>query len=368
MTPPIVTFVIAATIAVWSILASSWMLMFTRDPTWTQEYSQGRTELVTPDGRFRFGDTFEFLAVSDLDKASRHPEQFQWRSIIKFGVIRRTHVGKTPKDDRFTVELVGETQATTSMATNNRSLELSDIVWWNDGYYTVCDYTGVVYALRPSTGAVFPRFVLADGDGHSSRTLKGEWMTVYGDHMYIGSHGKEWTDNGQIIARGAEWVKVIDRMGRIFSVDWGPRYQMLRKATNMSYPGYMSHEAVLWHEPAKLWVFLPRKCSQNIPFDDILDETLGCNLLILVNEDFTKVVDVRTVGPHEPDFGFSSIARLPGSSLMIATKSKEVGSHAETKLTIFDLEGNIYMDPPFFHLGNIKYEGIEFLAHVDATN
>jgi hypothetical protein len=78
-------------------------------------------------------------------------------------------------------------------------MELSELLWWNGKYITVCDYTGldlsvclpaaekfvlfylsccsyhiginviallgIVYKLRPTRGDSFPRFILADGDG-----------------------------------------------------------------------------------------------------------------------------------------------------------------------------------------------------------
>ena len=42
------------------------------------------------------------------------------------------------------------------------------------------------------------------GDGRNSRALKSEWMTVYEGNLLIGGHGKEWIQNGRIVARGSE--------------------------------------------------------------------------------------------------------------------------------------------------------------------
>ncbi len=189
-------------------------------------------------------------------------------------------------------------------------------------------------------------------------------MTVYKNRLYVGSHGKEWTQNGVVIARGAEWVKQIDTTGRIMSLDWGPRYQAIRRVLNATSPGYVSHEAVLWHEPAHLWVFLPRKCSNTDPFDDLADETKGCNKMVLVDEAFTTF-RVVNVGPPEPTYGFTSIARIPGTSYMMATKVREQGDVTHTKVVAFDLEGNLLMEP--FEAGHVKFEGIEFMSDVEST-
>lgn len=84
-------------------------------------------------------------------------------------------------------------------------------------------------------------------------------------------------------------------------------YNALRKATNTSFPGYLSHEAVVWHPGKKeaflvrseyllnaapekrKWLFLPRKASENIPYDEQTDEHLASNLLLIVDEDFSHV-------------------------------------------------------------------------------
>lgn len=88
-------------------------------------------------------------------------------------------------------------------------MELSELIWWAGKYLTVCDYTGLVYKIRPRQGDVFPRFVLADGDGvfvfyrqlglilplpagKQLKTLKAEWMAVQDSSLLIGGHGKEW--------------------------------------------------------------------------------------------------------------------------------------------------------------------------------
>jgi hypothetical protein len=50
----------------------------------------------------------------------------------------------------------------------------------------------LIYKIRPTKGDIFPRYVLADGDGKTVRTLKAEWMTGYDSQLFVGSHGKEW--------------------------------------------------------------------------------------------------------------------------------------------------------------------------------
>jgi hypothetical protein len=85
---------------------------------------------------------------------------------------------------------------------------------------------------------------------------------------------------------------------------------LLRRATGTEFPGYLTHEAVVFNHYTRQWVFLPRKASKQ-PYTDATDEHCGTNLLLLVSEEFSNVT-VLTVGPLEPEWGFSSIALVPG--------------------------------------------------------
>jgi soluble calcium-activated nucleotidase 1 len=297
--------------------------------------------------------------VADLDGNSNRYrfKRYEWNSFLKVGQILWD-------GEQFDVEWVNRLDLVSSIATNNRSMEFSELTWWNGAYLAVCDYTGIVWKVRPTTGEVFPRFVLADGDGKTTRTLKAEWMTVYDGQLFIGSHGKEWTKDGVILGRGAEWVKVIQPEGLIRSVHWIHEYDMMRRATGTEFPGYLTHEAAVFNHYSRQWVFLPRKASKEA-YDDSADEHRGTNLLLLCSEDFANVT-VLTVGPLEPEWGFSSVALVPGSNgkYLIATKVHEVGDDHRTKLTIFEgATGRIMLTPELFvEVEDIKYEGVEFLG------
>jgi len=42
--------------------------------------------------------------------------------------------------------------------------------------------------------AVLPRYILGNGDGNVDKGFKCEWMTVKDGLLYVGSTGKEWTN------------------------------------------------------------------------------------------------------------------------------------------------------------------------------
>lgn len=67
------------------------------------------------------------------------------------------------------------------------------------------------------------------------------------------------------------------------------------------------------------------------------------------------------IGENEPEWGFTSLKVLPDCDDMIALKVREVGGETATKITVFNLKGDILMNPTWFPVANLKYEGIEFV-------
>lgn len=298
-----------------------------------------------------YTDRFEFAMVTDLDKRSREDDSFTWKSYLKYGLLTRDS-----PESNFTVKWGDTKTLRTHTATKNRSMELSEIVRFNRNFFAMCDMTGIIFKVDTDSGRVFQRFAIADGNGDEPKPFKIEWATVKDNLLWVGSVGKE--IEGSV--RPAEWVKAIDASGDISNIDWGPIYQVLRTATNTSYPGYLWHEAFHFDSRLRKWVILPRKESQTL-YDEAENEWKGSNLLLLASEDFAQVT-VRRVGPLDPEYGFTAVRKLPGTDMYAALKVKEHGTAVQhTVLTVFDLDGNIRIDPPFVHVADLKYEGIEFV-------
>ena len=82
------------------------------------------------------------------------------------------------------------------LASRGRGMELSTLQYWREGHlYTCDDRTGIVYELVLEDGSspkVFPRFILADGDGSSSNSMRCEWSTLKGDFLHYGCSGMPW--------------------------------------------------------------------------------------------------------------------------------------------------------------------------------
>ena len=314
-------------------------------------------------------DAYEFALITDLDLKSADPERpFVWRALLKTATARW-------QGGEVQIEWGRIHTLHSSISYRNRSMEMSELVRFQHYLLGFCDITGIGFKLalgrhgdRSPAGVpgggdgepkVLQRWAIADGAGDSAKPFKTEWGTVKGGLLWVGSTGKEWTTaDGAVLHRNNQWVKTIDRNGRISNHDWRPQYAALRRAANATFPGYLWHEAVCWDAAIARWIFLPRKASHGAPYHPIGDERMGTNLLLLAAEDFSHI-EVRRLGPVEPEYGFSALRKFPGSrGLYIAVKVREVGAETSSKLVVFDLDGRIYLDLPF---ADDKYEGVEFL-------
>eukprot|EP00930_Biecheleria_cincta_P015808 TRINITY_DN13059_c0_g1_i1.p1 TRINITY_DN13059_c0_g1~~TRINITY_DN13059_c0_g1_i1.p1 ORF type:complete len:362 (-),score=68.65 TRINITY_DN13059_c0_g1_i1:61-1146(-) len=310
------------------------------------------------EARLQFrAQAFNIALVSDLDKASRNAKKFSWHSLLRRGVLRLGSGGG------YQVEWHSTDRLETMLSAKNRSMELSDLIRYDGKLLAMCDITGLVFEVDPETSTAFQRLALADGNGKVLKPYKSEWATIKDGVLLIGSMGREWVgDQGQIEHFDSQWIKSIDKNGKVESINWRPVFEALRTASNTTSPGYLWHEAVIWDAWLRRWVVLPRKASQDSPYTPQDDETRGTNLLLIASEDFSEI-EVRTLGPLEPEWGFAALRKVPGTNdTYAALKVLEVGDRTETKLAVFDLRGNMLLDPPFQHVDSVKYEGLEFLG------
>ena len=75
-------------------------------------------------------------------------------------------------------------------------------------------------------------------------------------------------------------------------------------------------------------------------------------------------IEVKTVGVLNPTHGFSSFKFVPGTEdkVIVALKSEEVDGKIASYILAFDINGTILM--PERKIGDVKYEGIEFVWFV----
>ncbi|CAI4228795.1 unnamed protein product [Auanema sp. JU1783] len=314
--------------------------------------------LSEPEVRVDGTKVFKIGVVTDLDQDSKKGDK--WHSIMKTGTFSFKQETKdarvqwkSPADDIV---------LTTEIAAGGRAMELSDLVVFNHRLLTIDDRTGLIYEI--SENAAVPWVFLNDGPGHQTKPIKGEWMTVKDDELWIGGLGKEWTNKeGVYINDHPMWVKVVDRTGRVRHINWADNYRKVREECGILPPGYMVHESVQWSSVHKKWFFLPRRASVK-SYNDQLDEQRGTNMLISADEYFKDISMIR-VGPgtYEGTKGFSAFQFVPGTQdeYIIALKSEEIGGRpAASHITVFDISGTVIMNDTTLP-GSHKFEGLAFI-------
>uniref|UniRef100_A0A3P9LSW6 Soluble calcium-activated nucleotidase 1 n=2 Tax=Oryzias latipes TaxID=8090 RepID=A0A3P9LSW6_ORYLA len=309
---------------------------------------------LSPPERTPHGVRYRIAVIADLDTASRSSKDQTWFSHIKRGYLAVLDgaSGLEVEWDADTVTLESQ------LSERGRGMELSELQVFNGHLYSVDDRTGVVYRIEG--GRAIPWVILADGDGSVSKGFKAEWMAVKDERLFVGGLGKEWTTtSGEVLNNNPEWVKVIGSNGDVEHHNWGPKYNSLRSAAGIEPPGYLIHESASWSERLQRWFFLPRRASHE-RYDETADEWRATNLLLSCPDDFSHI-STRRVGPLNPTHGFSSFKFVPGTDdqIILALKSEEDAGKIATYITAFSLDGQVLL--PETEIGDVKYEGLEFI-------
>eukprot|EP01080_Neovahlkampfia_damariscottae_P008310 gene8310-134_t len=300
---------------------------------------------------------FNFTIISDMDQQSRIKSEPSWQSILKNGTL---FFNKTT--DKYTIKITNSIQIQSHYSRKLRGMELSELILFQNELLSFCDSSGIIYKINATSGEALPKHLVIS-DENKPDAFKMEWATKYGQELYIGSIGKEWVVDGVTKHYIPNLIKIIDKHGKISTKNWTSVYEKVRKESNTTFPGYLQHEAVIWDNDIKRWLFAPRKASETIPYDEISDETQGSNLLIQMNS-WERVTNVSRFGPLEKDYGFSSFKKIPKTNHhYVVLKTKEVSKPEKiirSKIGVIDLDGNMKSD--WYDLGDIKYEGIEIMS------
>lgn len=234
------------------------------------------------------GMCWPLALVADQDEASK--TDGGWVSMVAYGklVYNGAKGGQS-----YSLEMKGETPLTTDRADKSgRGAEYSALEVFDGKLLTFDDRTGNIDELVPADGFNFTVRPFVDragapmkmlmGDGTKDKPLKCEWSTQKDGKLYVGSTGKERTDDdGRVMHEGEMWVKVIDPTSlAVEHVDWRKIYNGLRDAA-ICKPGagYIIHEAARWSDVHEHWFFLPRKASRQ-PYDEVKDARKCVNLMM----------------------------------------------------------------------------------------
>ncbi|XP_005989145.1 soluble calcium-activated nucleotidase 1 [Latimeria chalumnae] len=309
---------------------------------------------LSPPQKTAEGISYRIGVIADLDTDSRSTKENTWFSYLKKGYLVLSDSGDKVSVEWDSEEVILETH----LAEKGRGMELSELIVFNGKLYSVDDRTGVVYQIEGNR--VVPWVILRDGDGTADKGFKAEWLAVKDDHLYVGGLGKEWTTiTGTVLNENPEWVKVIGHKGDVDHESWVANYNALREAANIKPPGYLIHESAAWSDTLQRWFFLPRRASSE-HYEERADERRGTNLLLRATQDFSDI-SVSRIGDLLPTHGFSSFKFIPDTDdqILVALKSEEDAGKIATYIMAFTLDGRFLLQET--KIGNVKYEGIEFI-------
>ncbi|CAG2165814.1 unnamed protein product [Oppiella nova] len=298
---------------------------------------------------------FRIAVISDLDTDSRTDTQRNaWISYLLKGYLIYY-----PNEDYVQVKWDKRSiSLQSSLSSEGRAMELSELIVFNGKLYSCDDRTGVLYEIRDESP--IPWVILTDGDGNTPKGFKCEWLSVKDQTLYVGGLGKEWTStSGQLLNYNPQWIKTVSTSGEVDHQNWRDNYLAMRSSCGIQFPGYVIHESAVWSDVHHKWFFLPRRVSST-QYNEKEDERKGSNVMLISNNDFTDV-QMRTVGPAVPTHGFSSFKFIPNTKdrIIVALKSEEDNGLIKTYVMAFTVEGKVLLSEQL--IGNYKYEGIEFI-------
>lgn len=367
----------------------------------------------------------KFLMIADLDLNSldknKKENELNFKSYAMFGELSQNESGE------FKVNIVKEIKINGLYNEKGRGLELSYLVTFNKALLTADDRTGIIYQMIDNRMAennhfyqpfainmikhmnnylpkneanrllnksnstklsksmnyisafeslnssskyilLYPVGIIADiineGNEKVVKGAKLEWATVKDNVLYIGSHGTDTIPKvANVTDNRFKYVRKIDKEGRITTLDWSNNYKKIAEALGIKI-GYVVHEAVMWGEHLKKWVFLPRKVSK-APYDKFIDPKQGANLIVLADENFENIEKVRIKVKKEDNFrGFSAFKFVPGTKnkIILAIKSLETNILQKTYITLFNINGDVLLEDTEVS-SNHKFEGIEFISN-----
>lgn len=190
--------------------------------------------------RERFPETFRIAIIADLDKRSKMEGGKLYRAPYVTGTLKRT-------GEKYSVEWDAAVDLVTSHNEAGRGAELSELVRYQGALYTFDDRTGIMFEVinpedsgsrKPKPEAyIAPRHIFMEGDGSTDKGMKVEWATVKDGLLYVGSFGKEFTNNeGGIIHSNNLWITVVDKDGKMMHADWREQYTAMRKVLGYEHP------------------------------------------------------------------------------------------------------------------------------------
>ncbi|EDR27110.1 Apyrase precursor, putative [Entamoeba dispar SAW760] len=294
--------------------------------------------------------------ISDDDELTKYGNDYYCQ--IYLGKIHITDKG-------WEYEETSHSKFISKFNKGKRGNELSELVWYNKKLYGFDDKTGIGYEINIDRQELYPRIIFNEGNGSTESGMKVEWGTVYNDEMIVGSQGNIHVNgiddysNSYIYHINTQLEKRVE--------SWIDKYERINKVLNISYPGYITNEGILYSNMYHEWYIFPRKVSK-IEWIDELDEIASSQYIIICDEDINvcrKYKDPQYVNER----CFSSIKILPfNERTVIYTKSVEHNGKIESYIGAISLDGvneneNVKIVMKDTLISKYKIEGIEVLPN-----
>jgi soluble calcium-activated nucleotidase 1 len=317
---------------------------------------------------------FALIAVADNDErnngdeslASASPAQQRY-SVVVEGTL---NVAPSGKGGKVTMSIDWAERPHVlrgGLLQDGRGMELSTLQYWKGTrLYTCDDRTGVLYELAMGDGVaprLFPRHILADGDGDTARGMKCEWSTSKGDFIYVGGTGQPWTDgSGAVLSLGSLWIKIISPTGVIRNIDWTQPYETLKRAMGVGDQGYVTHECALWSSKLRRWVFIPRHVS-NTKYVPGNEREHGSTSILIADATFSQVLVVPLQGMSDsPKAGVTDCKFIPNGRereiVIVKIDEGAAASEFRSLVSVVNTDGEVLMPDVPMPKG-WKFEGVE---------
>ena len=227
--------------------------------------------------------------ISTLSNGPTQP----WYSILRY---EKLHVKKSDNfyqidwDEHTTTNNREMISLSSYLNKNNKGLELKDLIAYCGELYTFDQTTGIIYIITQNS--LIPRHIIMSGDGLNTESFPFSWTVIKKGLLYVGSsgldenliefHHKEIEENttssssslstssSLSISYRSYWVAFIDPSGRVNHIDWTKEYTSLNIATRIDRNHQMlRHEAVIWSDLIKMWLFFPTIVTTTQRWDSI---------------------------------------------------------------------------------------------------
>ncbi|KAL7713312.1 Apyrase [Entamoeba marina] len=295
--------------------------------------------------------SFKILFVSDDDNNNKNNDENKFNSHILSGLLNFNN-GQwsfTQNDmDSYTVK--------TTLNYNDKGNELTDIIQFYNGIYVFDEQTGVISELNEKDQEIYPRHIIADGNGNKGNGAKLKWSTIVDNILYIGSSGNEiLNESGILTQQSKPYIQQIDKTGHIQYMNWEEIYKRITEALSIPEEGVVVNEAVVYAPLSDKWYFAPKIC-----IDNLNDKQLkSCNQIIELDGQLQSTI-ISQYTQFDENKGIVSIKLLPfKENTMVYLKCNIIDDEQNSWIGMMDTQGYTLLEE--VKIAGHKFKGIEIV-------